>query len=209
MQVRNVLRIAESLRSKAALANPQMLIRRSMRVGHPAFRHCTSSPKLAFLASNGMLLKGSRRLDILSFADPRSFSSQVDARDVIMGEGWPAHEFSNLAETCLEYIADLVSDRGNSNESGLDGFDVEFSQGVLTITFGVDGTYVLNTQTPNRQIWMSSPVSGPWRYAWNPTNKQWISTRDGHHLSQRLSEELTSLFGEPVRIDFEETVLQT
>ena len=26
------------------------------------------------------------------------------------------------------------------------------------------GTYVINKQSPNRQIWLSSPVSGPKRY---------------------------------------------
>ena len=28
------------------------------------------------------------------------------------------------------------------------------------------GTYVLNKQPPNKQIWLSSPVSGPKRYDW-------------------------------------------
>lgn len=31
-------------------------------------------------------------------------------------------------------------------------------QGVMTIKLGSLGTYVINKQTPNRQIWMSSPV---------------------------------------------------
>ena len=26
------------------------------------------------------------------------------------------------------------------------------------------GTYVINKQTPNKQIWLSSPISGPKRY---------------------------------------------
>lgn len=41
-------------------------------------------------------------------------------------------------------------------------------QGVLTVRLGELGTYVINKQTPNRQIWMSSPVSGPMRYDWAP-----------------------------------------
>ena len=28
------------------------------------------------------------------------------------------------------------------------------------------GTYILNKQPPNKQIWLSSPVSGPKRYDW-------------------------------------------
>jgi hypothetical protein len=31
-------------------------------------------------------------------------------------------------------------------------------QGVMTIKLGSLGTYVINKQAPNRQIWMSSPV---------------------------------------------------
>ena len=31
-------------------------------------------------------------------------------------------------------------------------------QGVLTVKLGQRGTYVINKQVPNRQIWMSSPV---------------------------------------------------
>lgn len=36
-------------------------------------------------------------------------------------------------------------------------------QGVLTLNLGSHGTYVINKQSPNKQIWMSSPLSGPVR----------------------------------------------
>lgn len=36
--------------------------------------------------------------------------------------------------------------------------------GVLTLTFPPIGTYVINKQPPNKQIWLSSPISGPKRY---------------------------------------------
>lgn len=35
--------------------------------------------------------------------------------------------------------------------------------GVLTANTGKAGTYVINKQTPNKQIWLSSPISGPKR----------------------------------------------
>jgi len=34
----------------------------------------------------------------------------------------------------------------------------------MTIQFGNIGTYVINKQPPNKQIWVSSPKSGPKRY---------------------------------------------
>ena len=43
---------------------------------------------------------------------------------------------------------------------------MEVASGVLTVRLGGGrGTYVLNRQTPNRQLWVSSPVSGPLRFA--------------------------------------------
>lgn len=58
------------------------------------------------------------------------------------------------------------------------------------------GTYVLNKQPPNKQIWLSSPVSGPKRYDWvvpegaHETEGQWIYLRDGSNLTKLLNEEL-------------------
>ena len=38
------------------------------------------------------------------------------------------------------------------------------ADGVLTVNLGGEqGIYVINKQTPNRQIWLSSPLSGPKR----------------------------------------------
>ena len=65
------------------------------------------------------------------------------------------------------------------------------------------GTYVLNKQPPNRQIWLSSPVSGPKRYdyvlrdgsagggSFDGVGKgEWMYLRDGSTLTGLLQEEL-------------------
>lgn len=74
--------------------------------------------------------------------------------------------------------------------------------GVLNIIAPGTGTYVLNKQPPNRQIWLSSPISGPKRYDWAVTGDgmhhkgetgdqgAWIYLRDGTSLSQLLRSEL-------------------
>ena len=36
------------------------------------------------------------------------------------------------------------------------------------------GTFVINKQTPNKQIWLSSPFSGPKRYAYDAAADQWV-----------------------------------
>ncbi|KAF7644876.1 hypothetical protein LDENG_00214220, partial [Lucifuga dentata] len=65
--------------------------------------------------------------------------------------------------------------------------------GVLTVKVGGDhGTYVINKQTPNKQIWLSSPSSGPKRYSW--TGKRWVYSHDGVSLHQLLSTEFSSIF---------------
>jgi frataxin-like iron-binding protein CyaY len=49
---------------------------------------------------------------------------------------------------------------------GIEGFDIVSADGVVNLRLGSRGTYVLNKQTPTRQLWLSSPVSGPWHYEW-------------------------------------------
>lgn len=71
----------------------------------------------------------------------------------------------------------------------------------MTISFPGKGTYVLNKQPPNKQIWLSSPISGPKRYDWciigesqndkeGTASGDWIYNRDNSSLSQLLAEEL-------------------
>ncbi|MCJ1480447.1 Mitochondrial chaperone Frataxin [Schaereria dolodes] len=76
--------------------------------------------------------------------------------------------------------------------------------GVLTLTIPPLGTYVLNKQPPNKQIWLSSPVSGPKRYdlvssargvregeeANGGKGGEWVYLRDGSTLTELLKEEL-------------------
>ena len=70
---------------------------------------------------------------------------------------------------------------------------------MLTLLFPPHGTYVLNKQPPNKQIWLSSPVSGPKRYNWvvraendgkEKGNGEWVYLRDGSTLSGLLEEEV-------------------
>ena len=74
--------------------------------------------------------------------------------------------------------------------------DIQYAQGVLTVGLGPDlGTFVINKQTPNRQIWLSSPVSGPFRYDYQPSDGTWRYRRDGHALHDKLRLELEKLTG--------------
>ena len=85
--------------------------------------------------------------------------------------------------------------------------------GVLTLLFPPHGTYVLNKQPPNKQIWLSSPVSGPKRYDWvvrgggkgdgeeeeeeeEKEKGEWVYLRDGSTLGGLLEEEVGVVPGE-------------
>lgn len=72
-------------------------------------------------------------------------------------------------------------------------------QGVLNLIMGPHGTWVLNKQTPNRQIWWSSPLSGPMRFEYDPAQQKWLNTRDKRELFSLLAEEVYRISGVDIR----------
>lgn len=97
--------------------------------------------------------------------------------------------YERLAEETLDALAEFFEDLADKPYT-LEDYDVSFGGGVLTIKLGGDlGTYVINKQTPNKQIWLSSPSSGPKRYDW--TGKNWVYSHDGVSLHELLARELT------------------
>lgn len=77
-------------------------------------------------------------------------------------------------------------------------------QGVLTLVLGGKGTYVINKQAPNREIWWSSPLSGPKRFYWHGDDAEageWRSTRDGQAMLTLLAAEVQTLLGVDVSAD--------
>lgn len=56
------------------------------------------------------------------------------------------------------------------------------------------GTYVINRQTPNKQIWLSSPVSGPKRYDLVlKDGGYWVYKHDGVPLHRLLQDEISKI----------------
>ncbi|XP_038173412.1 frataxin, mitochondrial [Arvicola amphibius] len=97
--------------------------------------------------------------------------------------------YERLAGETLDALAEFFEDLADK-PCTLEDYDVSFGGGVLTIKLGGDlGTYVINKQTPNKQIWLSSPSSGPKRYDW--TGKNWVYSHDGVSLHELLARELT------------------
>ncbi|KAF9651389.1 Frataxin [Thelephora ganbajun] len=105
------------------------------------------------------------------------------------------HALSNATmDTLWESLEALLDVEGNPN------YEVEYSSGVLTLKLGEYGTYVINKQPPNKQIWLSSPMSGPKRYDYSEENDDWFYSRDGVALSDLLNSEVSQIVGRQVEL---------
>ncbi|KAI9543703.1 hypothetical protein NQZ68_008750 [Dissostichus eleginoides] len=104
--------------------------------------------------------------------------------------------YEKLAEDTLDSLTEYFEDLTDEAFTGAD-YDVVFSSGVLTVKVDREhGTYVINKQTPNKQIWLSSPSSGPKRYDW--TGAHWVYAHDGVSLHQLLSKEFSIIFNKDI-----------
>lgn len=124
----------------------------------------------------------------------RQFSSLVSDSEQTLSE----NDYEEIVEETLESLTETF-------ESLLDKHklpsDVTFSNGVLTVELNKHGTYVINKQTPNKQIWLSSPFSGPKRYDF--LNQTWVYKHDGISLHHLLNEEISKVFPKDSNIHFE------
>ena len=102
--------------------------------------------------------------------------------------------YNSASERFVETVMDLV-DRVDADTVE----DTKFADGVLNVETE-RGTFVLNKQAPKRQLWLSSPISGPHHYDMVGDGDMWRSDRDGHALHEKLSEELSDVLEAEVRV---------
>ncbi|KAF5746021.1 putative Frataxin mitochondrial precursor [Tripterygium wilfordii] len=117
----------------------------------------------------------------------------IDYRSLLQEE-----DFQSLADLTIHDLQEKLEEYGDDIQ--IDGFDIDYGSDVLTVKLGALGTYVLNKQTPNRQIWLSSPVSGPSRYDWDKDVQTWVYRRTGAKLYEVLESELKQLCDEPISL---------
>jgi len=112
--------------------------------------------------------------------------------------------YNELSDEYMESILGKLEQLQEERED----VDVEYSAGVLTLNFPPTGTYVINKQPPNKQIWLSSPISGPKRYDFVVQGEgqdskegtgggEWVYLRDGTTLSGLLMQEVGVNLSEP------------
>lgn len=102
-------------------------------------------------------------------------------------------EYEVICNETLESLTDYFDVIVEDNTQ-LVNTDVTYGDGVLTVNFGEPhGTYVINRQSPNKQIWLSSPTSGPKRYDYDPSSKSWIYRHDNKSVHDLLQEEIGNI----------------
>jgi len=87
-------------------------------------------------------------------------------------------------ESLCEHLETIIDDNPKLSEA-----DVTLASGVLTLVLpNPFGTYVINKQSPNKQIWLSSPQSGPFRY--DLEDSAWIYKHSQESLHELLNKEI-------------------
>ena len=104
-------------------------------------------------------------------------------------------DFHRIADATLEEISLAAETKLD------DRVEVELQQGVLTLDLEDGGRYLINKQGEMRQIWLASPKSGAWHFAYDPEAERWVSTRDATVLGELLRGEIGAATG--VYLDFD------
>ena len=162
------------LRQALSRARPRALARQVRNITHREEGRKLPREMVAAMTSDG---------DASSYFE--SMRSRVAASGATRAASSAAgDDYVALADECLDTILEKADELSDER----DDVEAELSSGVLTLKIAGAGTWVINKQVPNRQLWLSSPVSGPCRY--EHVDGTWTHTRDGSSLSELLEREL-------------------
>ena len=118
----------------------------------------TTNLQLNFSAFSKLYISPDPAKPIFSFSKTRHtferrFSSK-QASDV---------NYETASDETLESLSEHFEELFE-NDARMAKADVALASGVLKVSIPNHGTFVINKQTPNKQIWLSSPISGPYRF---------------------------------------------
>ncbi|KAI9824614.1 MAG: Mitochondrial chaperone Frataxin [Thelocarpon impressellum] len=136
-----------------------------------------------------------------SSSEPAAPRSSTSSASTAAAQDAPAELSTEAYHERADLFMDELVGQLEALQEEREGVDVEYTAGVLTLVFPPAGTYVLNKQPPNKQIWLSSPVSGPKRYDWVVRGEgmhgkegcgvgEWVYLRDGSSLAGLVGREL-------------------
>ncbi len=90
-------------------------------------------------------------------------------------------EFAQLAEAVISYVAEKLELEDKEYR-----LEVDMLGDILSIKTAA-GQYILNKHTAAREVWLASPLSGPYHFAYH--GGKWVNKK-GIELLSLLSEEL-------------------
>lgn len=129
-------------------------------------------------------------------ATRRSYSISTEGEDVESRiDNLSLGEYTRISNEYLETLGDELEMFSEDYPQ----IDCELTQGVMTLTVPPNGTYVINKQPPNKQIWLSSPISGPKRY--DMIGGKWTTLRDNTTLTSLLEEEISAALETEIRFE--------
>lgn len=105
-------------------------------------------------------------------------------------------EFFDAVQVTVDKISHKLEDVFENEISSEEEYDVESSgDGVISITCGNGGTFVISRQTAAKQLWLSSPLSGPWHYnlVIDKSTIDWKCSKGSMRFWDRIETELSNL----------------
>ncbi|KAJ9446698.1 Frataxin [Diplonema papillatum] len=107
------------------------------------------------------------------------------------------HVYARAVQNTLDVVCDVLDEKSDRN-AVIE--DVAPSSGVLEIVVENVGTYILNRQEPKKQLWMSSPLSGPSQFSMCIEDGAvvWRDYTYKRELYSLLSDEFKSILKEDV-----------
>jgi len=101
------------------------------------------------------------------------------------------NQYVNEIQIALEHIYDCLDDMDlEIIESNYD------SSGVLNFQITDRKKFVLNIQRPNQQLWLSSPISGPFRFEFDLEKNKWFDIKNNNELYELLKSDIDKILKE-------------
>lgn len=161
-------------------------------------RHAFASRPVSFV-SKSSLLANRATANFGAIIPHRSYVVSTEGTNIenLIDDITPS-QYNRIANDYLETLSDDMEELCEDFPQ----VDVELSQGVMTLTVAEGKTYVINKQPPNKQIWLSSPFSGPKRY--DLIGGKWITLRDNTSLTDLLRTELEEEIGQEIELNMQQ-----
>ncbi|KAK4238805.1 hypothetical protein C8A03DRAFT_14739 [Achaetomium macrosporum] len=159
--------------------------------------HLRFAPRFPAVSSARRLISNSATRNVIT-PDGQSPEKVEPTKVTMTASEITDAQYHTLADTYMDNLLNRLEELQDERED----VDVEYSSGVLTLSLGPEvGTYVINKQPPNKQIWLSSPKTGPKRYDYvivgegqhekqDTATGDWVYLRDGTTLNDLLANEI-------------------